>query len=325
MLSIITKVIGPMHNNYNSDISRTINDLSFHKQYDQQLENKLFPTDNYNYQGQIKLHLIEIKYLLRIDQYLKNNSSLIIYIGAAPGTHLIELVKLYKNYDLIWHFYDPRPFEKDFDEDEYLKSRVTIFTGDAGFFTPTTAKQYENIQSTILKDRIIHIISDIRSSENNQEPSTKNLIQDYKIENETVKLVNPKTALLKWRYPFVDSNKQFQFERVQGVITEEWLQIFPKPKSTELRLYLEGPFDKPYRIINEQMCNNADELMFAYKMGGRFHRRNIEKYELNNSCYCNDCCLLSEVMTSFKNIHNKDLDLNSITNLLNRYYNLKNN
>jgi hypothetical protein len=138
-------------------------------------------------------------------------------------------------------------------------------------------------------------------------------------------LVNPKTALLKWRYPFVDSNETFQFERVQGVVTEEWLQIFPKPKSTELRLYLEGPFDQPYRIITEQMCNNTDELMFAYKIGGRFHRRNIEKYELNNSCYCNDCCLLSELITSFKNIHNKDLDLKRITNLLDQYYKVKNN
>ena len=78
---------------------------------------KVVPKKSTQHWGQRKLFLTELDFLTR---YLNHSSNKVLYVGASPGTHLLMILELFPQLELI--LYDPRNFDKR------LKShpRVTI-------------------------------------------------------------------------------------------------------------------------------------------------------------------------------------------------------
>jgi hypothetical protein len=190
------------------------------------------------------------------------------------------------------------------DEDNQMKYNIII---RKEFFTEEEIKKLSSSNS-VFRSHEKHVISDIRFT-TEEKPTTADLIRDYTLENTIVMNIQPKTAMLKWRYPYLDKeDNETVFERVQGSVTEEWLQPFAKPTSSELRLYLEGPVFK-LKEIRPDDSRRADFVMAAYKVIDRYIPRLIKQEDmLLSSCRCNDCSLLNLIAVDCRN-HGIELDV----------------
>jgi len=264
--------------------------------------------------GQVKLCINEIRYLIRIDKYLRDTThkSLIVYIGSAPGIHIPFLVSLLERYNVSWIFYDSRDHCSEMKALSQKKpDTVKIMTQ---YFTEKDAKDIVS-PSGIYKDFKIHLISDIRTSDSEDdkdcEPETHNLIFDYSIEHMAVEILKPLTANLKHRYPFIkDKSKEFVMKRICAEIaTEEWLQPFSKKTSSELRLYLEGT-DYTYNIITQDMCILIDEMLFHYKTITRYDPK-IMPTPVLSKCNCNDCAIVNNIAYKFALTYKIDLNIDN--------------
>lgn len=252
---------------------------------------------SFSKRGQVKLLLVEIRYMLRILPRLRMpNPKLIIYIGAAPGLHLLRLMKMFHNPSMHWMLYDKAVFHPALEKVKEIYN-ITIVNS---FFTQHDIK----VIRSNWKEFEIHIISDIRYS-SSDEPTTIDLIRDYTLENNTVIGLNPATALLKWRYPFVDQkssaglSQTFSFSRVVG---EEWLQPFAKPDSSEMRLFVDGTTIEMREVTVSDMLL-AERLLSGYKYIDRYKPRIIpsDVEQIITSCRCNDCAQINMLATECKN------------------------
>jgi len=79
--------------------------------------------------GQRKLFLSELEFLTIYETSLKKaGGSLVVYIGAAAGIHIVYLCKLFP--DIKWHLYDPSPFDKKLYSEKNVKIYNQLFTKD---------------------------------------------------------------------------------------------------------------------------------------------------------------------------------------------------
>ena len=132
-----------------------------------------------------------------------------------------------------------------------------------------------------------------------EEPTTEDLLRDYKLQNDLVLALQPRTAFLKWRYPFPDK-KEFSFSRVSSNTEEEQLQAFAKVSSSELRLFLKGPVYKLKTVTYADMIS-AEKRMAAYTAKERYNPRIIKEEDmLISGCRCNDCSLLNMLASDCK-------------------------
>jgi len=92
--------------------------------------------------GQRKLYFSEVEFLTRFG----NKNDIIVYAGAAPGTHIDHLSKMFPDRKFI--LVDPRPF------DPILKKNKKITTKQE-YFTNEMAKEYKDRKDVVF-------ISDIR-------------------------------------------------------------------------------------------------------------------------------------------------------------------
>jgi hypothetical protein len=215
-----------------------------------------------------------------------NNPKLIIYAGAAPGNHILDIIKKFHNSSITWILYDTAKFHNNIEQN---KSKYNIIIENK-FIDDNVINEYI-LPTSVYRNHDKHIISDIRFTIND-EPTTEDLLRDYSIENNLVMKLNPKTAFLKWRYPYIEKNSNLTFKRVFGSITEEWIQPFAKQDSSELRLYITGEYY--LKDINTSDILTADNRMALYKYIDRYIPRIIKsEYMLISSCKCNDCSLLN--------------------------------
>lgn len=243
--------------------------------------------------GQIKLFLAEVRYLTKILPHLRTNKKkLIIYIGAAPGVHILNVIKMFHNDTITWALYDSVKYCSELEDiDNLSKYNIELYHK---YFTEVEIELYKN--NSLYKDYDIHLISDIRTVSSG-EPSTEDLIRDYNLENNIVTSLSPKTCFLKWRYPYITPrdkvNNLYRVNRVIGNITEEWVQSFTYPESSEMRMYIEGP-NYTLKSISTEECLTADKRLQWYKMIGRYTEKNSNQlqYKLSN-CLCNDCCIMN--------------------------------
>lgn len=172
--------------------------------------------------GQRKLLLGEIEFFTL---YLQNNSIeniTCIYAGAAPGTHIILLSKLFPNINFI--LYDPRDFSEELIE--YSKdNNIEIFQE---YFTDETAYNLSNLDSNIL------FISDIRTANietMNQEEIEECVKSDHVMQKNWYDIIKPKMTMLKFRLPWDDNITSY----IDGEI---YLQCYAPLSSTETRLVI---------------------------------------------------------------------------------------
>ena len=207
--------------------------------------------------GQRKLHLSEVEFFSLYWDPSKITNPVCIYAGAAPGTHIELLGKMFPSF--TFHLYDPGTFS--------IKptTRIQIFNE---YFTDDVARKYAGRND-------IFFLSDIRTADykalnkeelakrgitsfdKDDEPiGPKDIINDaykaseirnedqiwgdMKMQQSWVQLMNPEHALLKFRLPYSLDARDVKVQYLRGLV---YWQVWAPQTSTETRL-------KPVRNAN---------------------------------------------------------------------------
>lgn len=221
--------------------------------------NQLEFTETYKYFkdskgiGQIKLYLFELFFINNvIEDIIQNGENTrdytILYIGSGPGNHIPILINILRDYNFKWELYDKTKHDNRlFDLASNQHNKIKIHSK---YFTDIDIMNYHS--------KKIIFISDIRSIPKNNEPITKELIDNYKLQNDIVRKLNPEYTSIKWRCPFPDKDFE-EFEILNGL---ECLQIFTSKYSTELRIIACKPYT--FRNVTLEKAVEYEEKMFYY-------------------------------------------------------------
>lgn len=196
-----------------------------------------FETNKYKIKmpGQLKLLLNEIRFLTEgVEiQNMSDKKFTVLYIGSGKGYHIPLLISLYEKYDIHWIFFDPNGHcDKLYEYKKLSTKKIDIYDE---YFTDKNIEEFKHIDNLLF-------ISDIRSTINCKKdlvdvsPSTKDLLHDYKIQNNVLKQLNPLFSLVKFRMPFPDDwDESYEFEKPIG---SEYIQAFTKNTSNEFRIFI---------------------------------------------------------------------------------------
>jgi len=257
------------------------------------LKSKLMePYDN-NYKnltnihmGQRKLLLSEIQMLL---EFYKNDpknirNPILIYIGSAPGIHLLQLSQMFPKVKFI--LYDGATFDKN------LKDYPDIFEiheGEDGFFTDEKCKLLKKRLKKENKENSILFVSDIRLGEKDSFKFENNTVRDMDLQKEWVKIIKPDMALLKFRMSY----NMKHGEKLKYLKGKLLYGIWPTSLSGETRLLvLKKDISKS---INYDFKKYEENLFFHNKYIRPFCfpiPSNFKKYITapnNIYCPCYDC------------------------------------
>ncbi|BCT22608.1 poly(A)-polymerase small subunit VP39 PAPS [Carp edema virus] len=229
-----------------SDITKQI-------KYEKFMETAEFP---HNIKGQLKLFLSEILFFdyISFQKIVKNSKKkiLIIYAGSSPGTHIKTIIKLFHSPKILWYLIDPRKTQVRFQD-------MTNIRIELGYATKDWAKEIKKNYPDNLYDIIL--ISDIRTVDEGKEVSTKNLMEDYVIQDGLVQELKPIWSSLKWRCPFPD-DWHHDFNIYKG---EEFLQAFANKTSAEIRLFVSSKNTREEKkIITQKDAVEYEEKMAYY-------------------------------------------------------------
>jgi len=177
--------------------------------------------------GQLKLLSCELLFL----SLYSNDIDIVIYVGAAKGTHIYVLANLFNT--ISFHLYDTMPFDKK------LKkcSNITMFNN---YFTDTNIKEYNQMGKKYL------FISDIRNltydrNKINMRKNQDMIWKDMLLQQQWLTVLNFKYAFLKFRLPypedFVVSKYGDTIDYLDGVLFK---QPYTSSMSTETRLLVDG-------------------------------------------------------------------------------------
>jgi hypothetical protein len=180
--------------------------------------------------GQLKLLTTEIQFLTLYWDPIHHPDPICLYVGAAPGTHLISLIEMFPWF--TYHLYDPRDF------DPRLQTRKNVVIHQK-FFTDADAKEWKTQPN-------VFFICDIRTTSYERlqggEPETDQIKneelvrQDMANQASWVQIIQPIRAQLKFRLPYTyDFIKQAGPTRpyLDGIV---YRQAWASQTSTETRL-----------------------------------------------------------------------------------------
>lgn len=172
--------------------------------------------------GQRKLLLTEIQFLTRFSEEF-SSSPVLVYAGAAPGDHLAILHVLFPQF--TFHLYDLRPFRLC--ETERLKIHEK-------YFDSTEAQKWRTAAKNVF------FVSDIRTADLklHTDPTIyEELIwKDMQQQQEWVRCMEPRRALLKFRLPYGSGYRAPQNSKVSYLDGTLFTQAYAKSSSTETRL-----------------------------------------------------------------------------------------
>eukprot|EP01118_Nematostelium_gracile_P017408 TRINITY_DN7420_c0_g1_i6.p1 TRINITY_DN7420_c0_g1~~TRINITY_DN7420_c0_g1_i6.p1 ORF type:complete len:314 (+),score=58.11 TRINITY_DN7420_c0_g1_i6:290-1231(+) len=186
----------------------------------------------------------------------------VVYAGAAPGTHIPFLAELFP--DLSFHLYDPAPFKIE------PTKKIQIFQQ---FFTEEICKEF------VTTGQLVLFISDIRTADPSimQEDEVERCInRDMEMQQAWVKSLNPIASMLKFRLPWKDGNTDY----LKGDI---YLPIWGPQTTTETRLIVTD------NTISHTYDNTEyGEQMFHFNTHTRVQYYN-HQIELEGVDHCYDC------------------------------------
>lgn len=211
--------------------------------------------------GQLKLLYSEIEFLTIVSKYISLKECLIVYVGAAPGTHDPLLLDMFP--DSNWFLIDPAKFnirESD---------RVKILNG---FFTDDTIKDTFKIAN----GRKIIFICDMRSG-TTEKPVWENMLSQQKWAIQ----LNAEFIMLKFRLAYTsEETKNMNFDYDLGDIKDKVI-ITNEKKNKESQLYLRG---KIFIQIFQPVHSTETRLITSKikyinnKLKKPFENRDFEKY-----------------------------------------------
>lgn len=290
--------------------------------------------------GQRKLLLSEIELLVEvISNDIRNGGTgrdfLIVYVGAAPGSHIPYLMELFapKRSGLRIHVWD-RPSRFDSIEDttvpiEQRVIRITPsefadpnMTGDyEGFFTDYVAQKYIDRYGT---DNRIIFISDIRDR-----ASEEAVHEDMMRQQDWVLALQPYASQLKFRLPF-SGDKEYRYLK-GDVYTQAW----SRTKSTEGRLlsyrpytyhmYQVDDYDRLFSYFNVktrmQSYNMGAVLNDAVQRYGGSTTSVVDSYipiPVDGLCTCHDCAREIQIIGKYMGMYKYTPTISSITGFVHR-------
>jgi len=239
-----------------------------------------FVSDTNVHMGQRKLLLSEIQL---ITEYYKNNSinPVVLYVGAAPGTHLITLSIMFPKVYFI--LYDGAKF------DPVLRNYPNVYDiheGKSGFVTTDTIKAIK----TKLNPNNLLFISDIRLGDEDKTKFENNIAKDMEMQEEWIDILKPKLSLLKFRMSY-NMKHGDKLKYTKGDIL---YGVWPKGTSGETRLLVKQN-DIP-RKINYDFKDYEETMFFHNKYQRPFCFEEMPEaikdhifVKANNYCPCYDC------------------------------------
>ncbi|CCU55673.1 poly(A) polymerase small subunit VP39 [Choristoneura biennis entomopoxvirus] len=275
-----------------------IHDINIEIDYDKNFNpNYAF---NFRKQGQMKLLMNEIRFLsedVEISKNYKNKNINILYIGSGKGYHIPVLIDMYSTYNINWYLYDPTGHCDKLYNMEKKNKNIKIHDT---IFNKSDVEKYESMNNLLF-------ISDIRTiDDDNIEPTTKNLIHDYDLQNYILKELRP-ISLIKQRDPFPDDwDDSYKLSIPDG---KEYIQCFQKYDSAEYRIFISGI--TTFTDINADILNKRglDRKLAWYNMKYRF------KYD-------NDYKIAYRILNKYMKTENKPIlkynhiNKNNISNII---------
>ncbi len=180
--------------------------------------------------GQLKLFTSEVQFLNKYWDAEAVPKPIVVYVGAAPGTHIHFLAHMFP--DISFYLYDSQPFDSRL-------SRLSTVTVVQRYFGDEDVEEFKKFS-----DRLF-FISDIRSLEYEkgfqgvEEYERKNeelALEDMNLQMKWVQELKPIQSLLKFRLPYeykwTDKNNKY----VLYLDGDLYKQAWSAPTSTETRL-----------------------------------------------------------------------------------------
>jgi hypothetical protein len=252
--------------------------------------------------GQRKLMLSEIQVLLQYYKLHPKVDPIVLYVGAAPGIHLMTLSKMFPKVKFI--LYDGALIYKALKSHPQfvVHDKTTSAKGSSkddskkeendGFFT---TPKCEEIAKTIDSKRLV-FISDIRLFQDDEMPE-KDVLRDMRLQETWVRILTPALSLLKFRLPW-NLPDVTELTYLKGDIL---YGIWPPSLSTESRLLVyqkdaienntETYVIKDYEDI--QSYHNKYRRSFCQAWIPKIFKKYITSVD-NIYCSCYDC--IAELM-----------------------------
>jgi len=269
--------------------------------------------ENYNiHLGQRKLLLSEIQLLTRYYQENKSDP-VIVYVGAAPGTHLILLSELFPKVSFI--LFDGAKFDKKLHE--YPKI-FEIHEGDDGFVTTDSINKLKIILKK--KDLLTNLlfVCDIRLGKEDKEEFEKGVLENMYAQQEWMEILKPKISFLKFRIPYNLKHGE-KFNYTTGEIL---YGIWPTPLSGETRLLVRREdigkkinydFEKYEQVM---FFHNKYERSYCFNYYNEIPSNIINLINSKNNpyCPCYDCLSELQILNKYSILMKRDLKI--IINLI---------
>jgi hypothetical protein len=178
--------------------------------------------------GQLKLFTNELLFLVN---YYDNRVNQVVYIGAAPGEHMVVLADLFPA--ITFHLYDKSKFDHRLDE----KPNVRIYSR---YFLNSDVEEWKQKQCLLICDIRTLTYDSSKTNIKDMKINEDTVWNDMLLQQEWVEKIKPVYALLKFRLPYAE---QFELEKgntrnyLDGVV---YTQPFCKSSSSETRLCVSG-------------------------------------------------------------------------------------
>jgi hypothetical protein len=231
--------------------------------------------------GQRKLMLSEVQMLL--EYYKKSRSPpIVVYIGAAPGTHLLYLSEMFPDVSFI--LYDGARIDRQ------LKAWPRVYEiheGRDGFFTNEKCHQLK--KRLAAQKRPVLFVSDIRLAEEDDTKFEHNVTRDMELQKEWVQILKPTLSLLKYRMSYHMKHGE-SLRYLKGTIL---YGIWPKQQSGETRLLVEK--EDTGKEINYDFKDYEESMFFHNKFVRSYcfpisdELKQFMRPPKNIYCPCYDC------------------------------------
>ena len=227
-----------------------------------------------NHWGQRKLLMSEIQFFTEYSR----DGDIVVYAGAAPGTHIKKLSQLFPQLKFI--LVDPADFTVQ------ANDNINIYQS---YFTDEVAKQFSG-RGDIL------FISDIRSVDPHRYPKDyvdKKIMEDMMNQMKWHDIIKPQYSLLKFRFPWDDNSTLY----LDG---KNYLQVWGPQTTTETRLVVAK--NAGLKLYSHR---DIEQKMFYFNTTTRVARYNHDAIcpEEGND-YCYDCAaevnILKNYLTKFR-------------------------
>lgn len=230
--------------------------------------------------GQRKLLMSEIEFLINHYDEWNDALTVLVYAGAAPGTHIVMLLRMFPRLHVV--LVDPKMFHRSL----VVHARVMV---EQCMFTKEHAVR--------LRDRFgsknILFISDIRTADHNiaSTPAqyAEMIRQDNERQQQWILAMRPRASLVKFKLPWTHAYTTY----LDGTI---YLPVWGRKGTTESRLLVR---DTGGFILREYDNTRYEQQMSFFNLEIRAHvfRHPFRGKGFYDGCY--DCCSESNILQRY--------------------------